>query len=367
MSLPPAEWRLRIAHVGSDPNVRGGMPAMLRDLLESPLSAVHRLEAIPTYRSADPVDRLVVFARGLARLAVWCLRPGTRIVHVHTAVRGSWYRKAVVVALVRALRRPVILHLHVGKWDIDEFHDRIGPLRRVIFRALFRSADTVLSVSSAGAREIERHFGRDDVEVVPNAAPRVEPAGAESAAARPPDPSRPRALYLGGFHDPAKGGQVLAEALPAIVRACPSLELALAGPGELPDALREVVDANPQVSWLGWVDADRKRELFLESDVFVLPSVSEGLPVALLEAMAFGKAIVATDMGGVPDVMEAGVEGVIVAPGDAPRLAEAICRLAGDPEARRRHGEAARARAAELSPEAISARLDAIYRRAVAR
>lgn len=83
--------------------------------------------------------------------------------------------------------------------------------------------------------------------------------------------------------------------------------------------------------------------------------------MALLEAMAWARAIVATAVGGVPDVLSDGVEGLVVPPGDPATLAAALTRLAADPELRERLGQAARDRARRLNAEEVTARLEAIY------
>jgi len=103
------------------------------------------------------------------------------------------------------------------------------------------------------------------------------------------------------------------------------------------------------------------------SDVFVLPSLSEGVPLALLEAMLAGKPIVATAVGEVPTVLKGGHAGVVVRPGDAAVLADALASLLSDPAEARRLGAAAAARASEAYT--LSSMLDryaALYEKALA-
>jgi glycosyltransferase involved in cell wall biosynthesis len=152
-------------------------------------------------------------------------------------------------------------------------------------------------------------------------------------------------LYLGGFANPAKGGGVLAQALPAAVAAAPHMSVSLAGLGS-PPPVRRIAGA---VEWLGWLDADGVAAALIEADIVVLPSLSEGLPVALLEALGYGKAVVATRVGGIPEIVTHGIDAVLVEPGNADALARAIAELAADPARRGRLGRAARARAERLS------------------
>jgi glycosyltransferase involved in cell wall biosynthesis len=266
------------------------------------------------------------------------------------------YRKSVLVAVAKLMRRPVVLHLHAGSGDIAEFVRRIGPVRKWLFGLAFRAADRVLSVSQSSATEIEHQLGCTDVMVVPNAAP-APPDGAGNRDRR----DGTTVLYLGGFANPAKGGDVLADALPDLSKRCPGAQIVLAGPGEPPSRLRTLLD-HGAFEWRGWLDEPLKNAELDRCDIFVLPSVSEGLPVALLEAMSWGRAIVATKVGGVPEVLSDGVDGVLVEPRRPEELVREVASLVADESRRARLGDAARARAERLNADEVCSRLDAVYR-----
>lgn len=337
------------------------MASVLRALLSSSLASRRRLRMIPTYRGTRPVRRVLLFAGAIARLVLWSVRGGGRLVHVHATVRGSSYRKAVCVLVAKALRRRVILHVHSGAGDIAAFRSRLGRTGGLLVRAGLRRADAVLAVSAASAAALGEAAGIGPVTVVPNPAPHVDD---------PPDrgePTAARAVYLGGFENDAKGGDVLLEALPKTLERVPEASVMLAGPGYLPAGARPWIDGEPRVEWVGWLDAEAKDEALREAEVFVLSSRSEGLPVALLEAMGYGLAIVATTVGGIPDTVEDGRDALLVAPEDPAALADALARALGDPTLRSRLADGAARRAAELDPDLIAARLDEIYDELLAR
>jgi glycosyltransferase involved in cell wall biosynthesis len=145
-----------------------------------------------------------------------------------------------------------------------------------------------------------------------------------------------------------------------VLRSVADLRIELAGPGEPPPEL-STLDGG-RVRWRGWLDVDGKARAFAEAGIVLMPSRSEGLPIVLLEAMAHGRAVVATRVGGIPDVITDGVDGLLVDPGDGPALTDAIRRLAHDPTLVQRLGAAAAARVAELSEPRVLARIDALYR-----
>jgi glycosyltransferase involved in cell wall biosynthesis len=195
---------------------------------------------------------------------------------------------------------------------------------------------------------------------LPNAAPirRVTPRGEQHAGN---GRETVEVLYLGGFANPAKGGQVLVEALPALRRSAPRVQVSMAGLGTPPAA------AAGHARWLGWLEPDRAAAAMEDADIVVLPSISEGLPVVLLQALASQKAVVATSVGGLPEILTDGVDGVLVPPADPDALARGIAALAADADRRTRIARAGRARAERLSDDDVHRRLDAIYRELLGR
>lgn len=349
--------RPRVLQMGPDPGIGGGMASALRGLLASPLAERYRLEVLPTYRGPQPLARLAVFALALLRLAGWSLRGRGRIVHVHATVRGSLYRKSLCVLLARMLRRRVVLHVHSGAGDIAAFRAGLDRLSPLLFGAAFAAADRILVVSEASSEALRAAYGLAAMEVVPNAAPLVDPPRRRPAAA-----GRVRLAYLGGFANPAKGGDLLVEALAPALSRLPDLRVTLAGPGELPAAGRELAERfEGRVEWAGWLDEPRKDAVLREAEAFVMPSRSEGMPMALLEAMAYGAAVVATEAGGIPEIVRSGETGILVPVEDPAALAAGIERLATDPALIGRLAEAGRRRVESLDAVEVAGRLDALY------
>lgn len=327
------------------------MATAISSLVDSPLADRFDLEVILTHSSQDRVRRLTVFALSLLRLAAWCMRGGRRIVHVHMAARGSMYRKATVVLVAKAFRRPVLLHVHAGPGDLEKFLVGLGRPRIRILRACFGIADVVVSVSGAGAEVLRRYVLDGPIAIVPNAPPPV-------VAPRPPrEGGRVRLLYLGGFANPAKGGEVLFEALPAIVAANPELEIVLAGPGSPPGPLPA------RCEWAGWLEPEERQRQYDRADVFVMPSRSEGMPIALLEAMSNRIPVVATRVGGIGEILTDAVDAMLVDPGQPEQLVAAVSALAADAGRRAELAAAGAARMESLASEDVYQRLSEIYGR----
>ena len=223
--------------------------------------------------------------------------------------------------------------------------------------------DVLIAVSQAGAAGL-RQVGRAEppVMVIPYSVAPLPAANEQSRDAF-------TMLCLARLH-PQKGQPLLLESLALIVTKTSAVRLLLAGAGPTrPDLEAQVtrLGLEKHVTFLGLVSRTELPALLARTDVVVLPSYWEGLPVSLIEALSAGKAIVASRVGGNPELVTDGLNGLLVPPGDAEALAEALLGLASDPERVRRMGAASREcfAAGGFAPAAVAAQHLTAYWRAI--
>jgi phosphatidyl-myo-inositol dimannoside synthase len=205
----------------------------------------------------------------------------------------------------------------------------------------------------------------------PSADVRLIPPGVDlPAQARPLAAARPTIVTVSRLADPYKGHDVLIGAL-ALVRAeIPDVEWVVIGDGPLRpglEALARSTGVADAVRFLGAVDdAERDRRL-RSADVFAMPSrlpgaglAGEGFGIVYLEAGAYGKPVVAGNVGGAPDAVLDGETGLLVDPTDRRALADALTRLLREPELAARLGRAAQARVAGYAWPAVARRVEAL-------
>lgn len=174
-----------------------------------------------------------------------------------------------------------------------------------------------------------------------------------------------RVLFIGRL-SALKGPMTLVDAFARVLETHPGAELTLIGDGPERRALEErarVLGCAAQVRFTGYLSQDEVADTLAQADLFVLPSLAEGVPVVLMEAMASRIPVVTTRITGIPELVEDGVSGRLVPPGDSDALAEAISSLLADPDLRARMGAAGRDRVAQdfdVSLEA--ARLLSLFR-----
>ncbi len=333
---------LTIGNAPAGPNSRGGMATMMRLLLEDSDSRF-RIRLVPTYNDAPLAVRLWTGISGILKASALLLFGFVDVFHVHYSWRGSIVRKAIPLFVARLRGVPTIVHGHTT-YFFSWFDELPRPLGRAVRLALRADYSVVLGQFHVKESCASLGFDESHTRVLYN--PVVVPAVAPS-----PRTGRPvRVVALGRLGE-NKGSYDLIRAiamLPNDIRA--HLRVTLAGDGEV-ERVREVVGANglaDTVDVVGWVGpADRDR-LLAESAILVLPSYSEGLPMAVLEAMANGVVPVTTAVGAIPEVVTDGVSGLLVKPGEPEQLAAALRSLIVDAELRNRLAAAAYTRAGEF-------------------
>jgi glycosyltransferase involved in cell wall biosynthesis len=353
--LPP-DGRVRVLQLGPSLTVRGGITTV-EQLIVDYLAPYVSIRHVPTTEDGSAIAKASVFAKAVRVLRRELESPEPTIVHIHFASRGSTLRKMILAEMAARAGRPLILHAHGA--GFDEFHRRLpAAVRRNLNRTLQR-ANVFITLSTQW-----RDFYVEECEISPSRI--VVLANPVRVPMEVPDRSthaQVQFLHLGrlgerkGSHDLVKAFLALPEALRARAR------LVLAGDGDV-EGLRKVsAAAGDRIVVHSWIDARERDRLLAESDVFALPSRAEGVPMALLEAMASGLPCITTPVGGIPDVLTHNVEGLLVRPGDHAELTAALARYIEDDAGRLAAGRRAHERARQYDVLAYARRIAEIYQR----
>jgi len=278
----------------------------------------------------------------LVRL-VFALRPD--VVHTHTAKAGALGRLAAWIYNVCRPRRERCLIVHTFHGHVLQgYFGAVGtPLVRLIERGLGAVSDCVLVLSPQQHYDIAERYA-----IAPAERVRIVPLGLELSALLALPPAREGTIdrvvfgFVGRFV-PIKNLPLLVDAFAAVRQHVPEARLLMVGDGEVrPVVERRLAAAGlrEHVELLGW--REDLATVYERIDVLVLSSLNEGTPVSLIEGMAAARPVIATAIGGVPDVITDGRTGVLVPSGDVAALTAAMVRLARAPAERRRLGAEAR-------------------------
>ncbi|WP_158579942.1 glycosyltransferase family 4 protein [Geodermatophilus marinus] len=337
----------RVLLVGKGAPDRGGIPTFLETLIDSSLAEEHEVRFLNVAHSSTPQATRPTMANVGRTLrdavAVWRAARGRDIVHIHSALAATVtvMRASLLAVAARARGCAVVIHAHGG--NIQDW--LTTSRRRTLLRLAMTPAHRVIAVWTAGRAALSAVLPAEQVGLIENGVPVDLYDSARSVPTHEP----PRLLYV-GLLTPRKGVLDLLAASRMLRQRGVVHELWLLGgtPDEGPAAEAEVraqLDGN--VRLLGTRPPEEMPAAFAAADVFCLPSWWEAMPLSVLEAMAAGLPVVASDVGDVGRAVAHGMTGYVIPPRAPERLASALEPLLTDPELRRRMGAAGRARVEE--------------------
>jgi phosphatidylinositol alpha-mannosyltransferase len=331
-------------------DVPGGVQVHVRDLADSLIGLGHEVSVLAPVDDPDEahlppyvvpagravpvpyngsVARLAFGPLSLTRTRRWLRKGRFDVLHLHEPMVPSLSMLALFAA-----KGPIVATFHSAmarSRALQVFGTTLQPgLEKITGR---------IAVSPAARRVVMEHLGHDAV-LVPNGVFVDRFVGAKPL---PDAPAGHRVVFLGRVDEPRKGLSVLLAALPALVRAVPDVQLVIAGPGDEEEVRERVPDAlQDRLHVLGLVSEQDKPRVYASGDVYVAPNThGESFGIVLIEAMATGTPVVASDLEAFRRVLDDGEAGALFPVGDAAALAEVLAEVLLDEERRRRLAVAA--------------------------
>ena len=339
---------VQVLVVGPFPGTSGGIGTMMGHLSET-RSTRSQLTFVDPGSTGD--RRVWRFMCVLASILV--RRSTLDLAHINLSSNGSFYRKVVLAMALLVVKKPYIIHLHGS--EFRQFYAKSPKVVQLFCRLMMRKATSVLVLGREWKNFVVEALTCQPghVHILPNAVP--------GPVAVPERAGQGGKILFTGRVGKRKGVPELLEA----VRGLPAdhdWTLTLAGDVTDDEVRKMVAEAPESVISTGWLSQRKLKDVLQQNSIFVLPSHAEGLPLALLDAMAWGLAPVVTDVGSVTDVITDGKDGVLVKVGDAASIRAALLELVADPARATALGNAARLRWEDgYSMKAYRDRLDDVY------
>ncbi|HTM62010.1 MAG TPA: glycosyltransferase family 4 protein [Burkholderiales bacterium] len=329
-----------IAMLGAAPETRGGVASIVESYRANGLFTRWPIQYIATSCDGTAVQQTLLAAKAVRDFGLLLGEKKRVVVHVHASSGAGFWREAAFMGAALVAGSPVILHLHGNGFD------------RSIRWFLERAAVVCVpcEASRAWVKSVTR---RAHVMIAP-----------PPVAVTVPEVARPNLVLFLGHLEARKGIYDLLDAVARVRAAVPDLRLVCAGDGDRIGVAHyaERLGIADAVKFTGWVGPSGKRALLEHAAVFALPAYDAALPVSLIEAMSAGVPVVASPVGGIPEVVADGASGFLVAPGDKGALERALRKLLLEHALAKRMGAAARETArARYAPERALPVLENLY------
>ena len=324
--------KLNVVMIGADRSVHGGVSAVVNNYYKAGLDKKVNLRYIGTMVDGSKLRKLLRAFSSYLRFLAALLQMD--ILHVNMAADASFYRKKIFIDTAAFFHKKILIHEHGGDFQ-SFYYKKNNEIGRRLIRKTLNKAQVFVVLSQSWADFFKPIVNKEKIVIL------------ENAVLIPPTPKTSyddhNLLFLGRLCK-EKGIAELLDAVSVTSQKYPDIRLYLGGVWEDDDLKTKAAALKKRVKYLGWIDDKKKERCMEKCSVFVLPTYFEGQPVSLLEAMAKGMAVVSTEVGGIPQIVANNQDGVLIPPKDTQALAESICRLLYDADAKKRLGINAKAR-----------------------
>jgi glycosyltransferase involved in cell wall biosynthesis len=288
----------------------GGIGSVLRSYSKN----MQGFKCVATYPSIPIKSKFLFFTLSVARLLkILATDKKIEIVHLHSASNGSFVRKGFISIIAKAFGKKTVFHLHGGAFK--SFYEQAHIFKPLI-RLVLKSSDKVICLSPIWYDFYSNTLKIDRLAIVPNP---VELCDSDPGLRIGPTLTL---LFLGKICDDKGIFDLITYLRTSQYFLDNKIKLLVGGVGEHErlQAIISLSSIGSKIEYHGWANECVKRQLLEESDIFILPSLYEGLPVSILEAMAYRKPIIANDVGGVSSIVKNGYNGWLLQPGDLKQL-----------------------------------------------
>lgn len=323
----------KICMIVQDPKVKGGIAAVISGYRGSVLEKDYNIIYVESYQDGSKCDKFIKAVKGYVHFVKVLFAEKPDLVHIHSSFGPSFYRKLPYIYMAKWRKIPIINHIHGS--EFDKLYTNAGVKKQRLVETVWGKCDRFIVLSEAWKEKFSCIVPKEKMEVIENYS-RLQPKTDRSVCNH-------QVLFLGAIN-PMKGCLDIVDVVCKLKKTFPMIKMVIAGDGEMEPVKNKAKEKNvlENIVFPGWVRDKEKDELLRKSDIFFLPSYTEGMPMSVLDAMGYGLPIISTNVGGIPRLVKEGSNGRLYEPGDASGMAEGIGELLINKEQRVSYGNMSR-------------------------
>ncbi len=317
-----------ILYIAPDISVKGGISTVIKGFLSTQLSQKYNITLVASHIDGSKFRKLMQAIEGLLKTSYYLAFKHIAIVHIHGGDITSIKRKYFYFRLVKLFKRKVIYHFH-GASFLEQY-PHASPKWGERIKLLLEESDMVICLSDSWKGALIQIAPKSNIRVIYNSVSLPE------IYERTKQKKEIVNITFLGLIGERKGIFDLIEVVSRLITDGCNIHLAVGGNGDISRLYKEIdlKGLKNNVTYVGWIVGDAKDNLLRNTDIFVLPSYGEGMPMTILEAMSYAIPIISTNVGGVPELVKEGATGYLVEPGNLDQLFQRMRRLIEDKPSR---------------------------------
>lgn len=313
---------VKVLMVGSHKSVKGGITSVVNQITKKnwELEDIF-IKYIPTYIDSHNFKKILFFIKGYVNIFIESIFKKPDVMYIHMSYKGSFHRKFYIHRLAKKFKIKTIIHLHGS--EFEKFFNDSNEKVKCKIKKMLSQCDAMIVLGDEWEKKIKAIEPCTKIVILPNSIsiPNQIVKYSDNVF---------QILYLGVLIK-RKGITDLIEAFIKLKELGflekNDIRLIVAGTGDEEETLKRKVfkaGLDSYIKFTGWIDGNTKEELLNSSQLLVLPSYNEGLPISILEAISYGLPIVSTDVGSVNEAVINGSNGFLIKPGNIDQLAKSI-------------------------------------------
>lgn len=324
--------KIKVLMIGSDNTVKGGITSVISQLLNYNWNNENiEMKFLSTYIGGSKIKLMSFFIKSYIKFLYLLISYKPKLVHIHMSHSGSFYRKYIIHKTCKLFKIKDIIHLHSSSFN--EFYSYSNVRNKERIKQFFSECDAVFVLGEKWKKNILNIQPNTNTIILNNAIklPKVSDKKCNADI---------NILFLGVLIK-RKGINDLLRAVNSLNRINLledyNVKFKIGGVGEEENRLKSYVkenDLDKYVEFLGWVEKEEKQKYLENSDIFVLPSYNEGLPIAILEAISYGLPVISTRVGSINEAVINNYNGYLIEPGNVDTLTSTLEKLTIDKDIR---------------------------------
>lgn len=319
---------MKVLMIGNHPSVKGGITSVITQLLRHDWEKENvDMKFIPTYIETNTSRKSLYFLISYLRIVISMIVFRPDVIHIHMSYKGSFFRKYLIHKLCKFFRRKDIIHLHGS--EFYKFFEEANSSTRVRIQRLLRECNSMIVLGDEWNKKIKEIEPSVKTVVVGNTVKIPNEVANWNE-------NNFQILFLGvlikrkGVHNLIKAAKMMKDN--GEIR---KIKIVIAGSGIEEVALKKMCEEfqlDDVVEFVGWTDGQKKKDLMKQSQLLILPSYNEGLPISILEAISLGIPVIASPVGDIPTSVKNGENGFLVDPEDIEKIVNCLYLISSNRE-----------------------------------